>query len=571
MTWKCDNTKTIATNYSNLCMKSDKGLTNKQMCQVLCLDKLSSKVLPLRAPTNNNYYHRLKDYVAIRTILRKYDPMENNCINAYLPEYNNIKEVTVLDYISAGVNGEVYQAIGGDIRIALKKQPLTPGLESEYKFILSQDYYTEGWGEIYGMIFLNTLFLKQISPHVNLLYKYFVCDYCKYLEEERGGKIITNKKYQISSLQKSSCILILNELADGTFSSWLQKRHQVKSYFIVLFQIFYTLLAIQYEFGIIHSDCHSENILYSKTHNKSGSYYQYSIFDKEIVVSDINYIFKIYDVAKMASPELNHKVYSKMLEEDAIEQINKDFKRIINDFFNTDILKQEIICPDDKGPGDQITVETIFGIKQVTIPDALSFSLSNSSIVLVRDKRNRGLVKRGTIMAKSKSKNKNKKYKILYDDQKLEMNVSANRFSSVETLQPGSTFQVGLQAIDNVPEEVSQFLYKYQKLFNRDKTGKTRLTVIYELMDLIAELDIPSEKIINSYGINEQKYYLDVASHSAIKEAITNAAEQEQEQEQEPEPEQEPEQNNSASEISDDLMILVQEGIITMDQASEMS
>ena len=46
--------------------------------------------------------------------------MENNCINAYLPEYNNIKEVVVLDYIRAGVNYEGYQAIVGDITIALK-------------------------------------------------------------------------------------------------------------------------------------------------------------------------------------------------------------------------------------------------------------------------------------------------------------------------------------------------------------------------------------------------------------------------------------------------------------------
>lgn len=295
--------------------------------------------LQMKFPNNCNI-ERLNNFIKINTIFRDID-IQNSCFNSFREQRNNINNIDIEKFIKSGVNGEVYLANIEGISVALKQQPLS---DDEFKnfMILSLHNNTESWAEIYGMILLNNLYFYNISPHINLFYKYFICDSCIY-DVGFLSKNPTREKAQKEGTD-SPCIIMLNELAHGDLFSWLSKKHDEIEYYKMMFQLFYTLLCMQCVYGIIHSDCHHHNILYNEI--EPGTVNSYSIFNiLKLKVDNGNYLFKIYDVAKIASTDLYHRFYTKDIQSNPVEMINKDFKRILESFNNDD--KGNYIIPDD--------------------------------------------------------------------------------------------------------------------------------------------------------------------------------------------------------------------------------
>lgn len=141
---------------------------------------------------------------------------------------NSLKYCIGNNFIAKGVNGDVYNGKINNFHIAIKKQPLN-SYEYNNIMITSDIHKTESWAEIFAMKLGNKLFLSNITPHVSLIYGYFICDDCKYENQELIKK--SNNK----------CVYIINELANNNLYEWCLNNHSLEEWYIMLFQIIYTI------------------------------------------------------------------------------------------------------------------------------------------------------------------------------------------------------------------------------------------------------------------------------------------------------------------------------------------
>jgi len=307
--YKCN--ENLANSLKDNCIKDETGeFLNLETCVT------SDKCLKIQSDIINKLkYSRLDQYNFLIKRLADYKDInsQNYCIG------KNIHDINIINYISSGVNGEVEKAEIDKIKVAIKKQPLS---SNEYGRImeLSNQYKTESWAEIYAMKLGNKLFLNNITPHISLIYSYFICNDCKY------KNVVLQKK-------PKNCVYIINELATNDLHNWRLEYHSVQEWYIMLFQIIYTLLAYHYTYGLSHGDLHAKNILYDKI-EINDTYNKYIFFDKSIIIKNNGYLFKLYDFAKATSPFIKNKEYTN---DNIIIHRNKDIIKLFNDLiFNNE-------------------------------------------------------------------------------------------------------------------------------------------------------------------------------------------------------------------------------------------
>lgn len=319
--YKCNQNYTKE--LSNLCIKDSKG---KYSDKTRCINKCTNYQITI---SNELRFSRLNKYKYIQKKLNnkyKYNTFEKYCIG------KNITDIVINNFISNGVNGEVYIGTFNtekkkNIYIAIKKQPLSID-ESKSENILNSTF--EPWAEIYAMKAGNKLFEQNITPHVSLLYNYFICDECTYENEKLREK------------SNNNCLYIINELATSDLHYWRKQNHTKDEWYIMLFQIIYSLLAFQYTYNLSHGDLHTKNILYDKI-NSYNTYNKYIFFGKTIIIKNNMYMFKLYDFAKATSPNfIKNKNYS---QDNIIKHRTKDIMKLFDDLINNNYDDPTIILP----------------------------------------------------------------------------------------------------------------------------------------------------------------------------------------------------------------------------------
>ena len=279
-----------------------------------------------------NHEDRSKKYNYIKKILSCYRDINTQryCIgDTHISTVAKLVTlVSMNNFISSGSNGEVYNATIKDINIAVKKQPLT--LEQNSNIMVTSNVYnTESWAEIYAMMYGNELFENNITPHISLLYGYFICDACTYTNPDLKRNFTNNNN--------NNCVYIINELASGDMYKWCTTQHDDHDWYIMLFQVIYSLLAYHYTYGLSHGDLHAKNILYEH-YEPSETYNTYKFFDHSFNIKNNGFLFKLYDFAKAKSPEILNYTYTN---DNLIIHRNKDILKFVDNLiyiFNDPII-----------------------------------------------------------------------------------------------------------------------------------------------------------------------------------------------------------------------------------------
>lgn len=229
----------------------------------------------------------------------KNDDMKKSCIDGETKIIS--KDIKVGDRIgSASVYGEVYKAchpLSCKYKIAIKMIPLSkkeisflPSGNNKNAITLKKHIQSEKvlnnslvFSELFFLKLTNFLVKKNINPHLPLVYKYFICDECKF----------SNKNLPSSS----QCIIVANELAEGDLKNFLTVvKPSIKDLFTSYFQIFTAIYAIQKYFNIYHNDLHWGNVLYhKKTNNTNKTHIKYIINGKSFVVKNTDYLMVLWD------------------------------------------------------------------------------------------------------------------------------------------------------------------------------------------------------------------------------------------------------------------------------------
>jgi len=154
---------------------------------------------------------------------------------------------------------------------------------------------------------LSDFTLKNRTPHFLLVYKAFKCNNNSY--NKKLPLIIRDNNYYIT----------INELADGNLKDFLININDPILILNAYQQILISILSFHYFSGkIYHRDCHYKNFLFHKI--DKGGFFHYKIFNKDIYIENLGYIWMIWDFG-----------LAKIKEEDKKDRI-KDYIRI-NEFF----------------------------------------------------------------------------------------------------------------------------------------------------------------------------------------------------------------------------------------------
>lgn len=132
--------------------------------------------------------------------------------------------------------------------------------------------------------------------------------------------------YNILTCYKYNKISLLNELANGDLKTFIiENNHYSCLYSNALVQIFMALILFYKYTGNYHNDLHWGNVLYHMNNKDKNKYYHYKIFNKDIYLKNLGYLWIIWDFGKAKTfKEKNNSV-------------STDFNRIINAFIFKDI------------------------------------------------------------------------------------------------------------------------------------------------------------------------------------------------------------------------------------------
>ena len=132
--------------------------------------------------------------------------------------------------------------------------------------------------ELFVNKLINKILLNNISPH-------FVFFYNNNFEERSG---VCDDDYPYSSY-------FYNEYINNnqSFGDWIYKKKSLKLLYNAFFQITTAIYTAQTQFGLMHLDLHSENILVKKI--PKGGHFKYIINDIEYNIPNLGYLFIIND------------------------------------------------------------------------------------------------------------------------------------------------------------------------------------------------------------------------------------------------------------------------------------
>jgi len=226
-----------------------------------------------------NIQTRINYYIALLTIFKAITTKQ--CIT-FFNEIKEEKQYTIGDnaeiLLSKKIGSESKEGIIyiGNINIKNKKL---------YKFAIKIMKNTEkNYQELILLNTLSKIVISNKNPHFPILYKHFLCDNPKSTSEY--PKLIQKDKY----------LIILTELANGDLSSFLTKNDDLLNDKIVkntMQQILLSLLSFHIYIKAIHTDAHWGNFLYHKI--KPGGYIHYKIYDIDIYIENIGYLWVIWD------------------------------------------------------------------------------------------------------------------------------------------------------------------------------------------------------------------------------------------------------------------------------------
>ena len=154
---------------------------------------------------------------------------------------------------------------------------------------------------------LSNITTTNLNPHFPIVYKTFKCD--KPPSYNNNYPLLVNN---------SNYYVMLNELANGDLKTFLPL--YFNNYEIIintLQQIFISILSFHKYSNLIHNDCHWGNFLYHKI--KPGGYIHYKIFNKDIYIKNIGFLWIIWDYG-----------LTRPIEHDILI----DYKRVIGAFQN---------------------------------------------------------------------------------------------------------------------------------------------------------------------------------------------------------------------------------------------
>jgi len=169
-------------------------------------------------------------------------------------------------------------------KVAVKKMPLGKYDEKEAYTetqLLSGD---SAWTEMASYVFCTLLVMSKICPNLPVLYKYFWCPTCRFVNKSIRGK------------KERPCLLVVNELADGDLKMYLEKKISLWTPALVencVFQIAAGLYAIEKFYNMTHNDLHYGNVLVHEI--KPGGFWRYKIDGKHYYVPNLGYLFVLWD------------------------------------------------------------------------------------------------------------------------------------------------------------------------------------------------------------------------------------------------------------------------------------
>jgi len=226
-------------------------------------------------------------------------------------------------------NGNKQYTLGDNMEILLTKQIGSPSqygvvylskinmeFKKFFKFGLKiMENNIENQEEISTLKILSDLALKNINPHFPILYKTFECNKAPIVKKDYPD-LIKNGKY----------VITLTELANGDLQTFIKTNEEYKRNDELikntLQQIFISILSFHLHMKQIHTDAHWGNFLYHKI--KPGGYIHYKIFDVDVYLENMGYLWIIWDYK--IEPITNQNIYD-------------DYDNILTVFENSEFTK----------------------------------------------------------------------------------------------------------------------------------------------------------------------------------------------------------------------------------------
>ena len=128
---------------------------------------------------------------------------------------------------------------------------------------------------------LSNVALSDKNPHFLLVYKYI---FCNDISNINVPTIIKKQTYYI-------CV---NELADGNLKNLLDFNKDPQLLLNAYQQILISILSFHFfTNNYYHHDCHYKNFLFHRI--KPGGYFHYKIYNKDIYIENMGYVWMIWD------------------------------------------------------------------------------------------------------------------------------------------------------------------------------------------------------------------------------------------------------------------------------------
>lgn len=176
-------------------------------------------------------------------------------------------------------------------KVAVKKMPLgRSDLIESYtrKQMLSGD---SAWAEMAAMIFSTILVMAKVCPNLPVLYKYYWCPKCKFVNKS------------IKDANDRPCLLVVNELADGDLKHYLETRPMIWDNKLIdncIFQITAGLYAFEKFYNLTHNDLHYGNVLVHEI--QPGGFWHYKIDGHNYYVPNLGFQFVLWDMGMSHIP-----------------------------------------------------------------------------------------------------------------------------------------------------------------------------------------------------------------------------------------------------------------------------
>lgn len=234
--------------------------------------------------------NRTEYYAAIKKKIKKLK--SRYCISKKKNETTYIsKQIETFNRIGKGSkNGEVVRSCWKElgmckVDLAIKKIPL---IEHDTKYVknpfsINTLENSTLFSELYFLRLTTLLVEQNICFNLPILYRYFICDDCKF-DNDAVYKYYSGVK---------RCVLVVTDLADLAFSDYLKDPRTSKELYSMYLQIYVALYIIKKHFKIFHHDLHGDNVLLFKV--PPGGHWKYIINGQEILIPNYGYICMLWD------------------------------------------------------------------------------------------------------------------------------------------------------------------------------------------------------------------------------------------------------------------------------------